>query len=196
MKLILIIFAIFGAILLLIIGGGLFSTQQLQNLTKFSQEKLSQLQPSTSATTDTSQDEQKQFSTKDGKLTFTYPASWIEIPTNSRVVFKAAKFTLQGTSAQLLVTALDSPNKPLQQIIKDMQASNATQQWDMQVLHFQATEKEALFDALYSGPNRETLKSQEKILPPYVISIISQETGWQEFENEAASIIQSARLML
>jgi hypothetical protein len=157
--------------------------------------------------------QEKVFRSLNNEIEVTYSPQWIDVPTNtstlgneesytSTTLLRATKFTLEGTSAQLIITELSTSGKTIDEILQDMQKNNSETGWNMEILSSAQEKTQSTFDIEYTK-EMATLRSKEKIVQinteiekTYIIAIISNSSSWKEFEKEAESILDSVQTML
>jgi len=195
-KVFIFLFAVAGIISLFALGRNYLFDQKFQNLTTSfvpHEDSFQEVIP------------KKSFSSQDHALQVSYPLSWLEIPLpeqkngHAKALFLAARFTLQGESAQLRVSEIQEEQLPFEKTIENMQEASKKDGWQMEILSSLEKGGELVFDARYLAPEgKEDLRSKEKILASsgktYIVAVIASETEWGSFEKEAQYILDHTQL--
>jgi len=161
----------------------------------------------------------KEFISPDRKLKMNYRSDWFEIKEKTmferiipkerleryglETIFLAQKIG-KKMFAQLEVSKMGlEKERGFTDVIEMMKEDNRQNGWEMKILLSTTTEEEMVFQAEYKKAGKDDVHSIEKMLlyeieekkKVYLVSFITFEINWRNFEKEATEIINSAQLI-
>src|SRR3989344_1679757 len=155
-----------------------------------------------------------EFISPDGKLKLKYPADWLVIEGGEflettipqdwkenydlKTLFLGQEFQADGF-AQVIVYQ-GNFDFPVSEIIEKMHNANREQGRQVTITDSKIEEKIGVFEARSIVPQSYTLHSKEKIIKEgkentYLVAFVALEKDWQEFSEQADSIINSAQIV-
>lgn len=161
----------------------------------------------------------KKFITPDGKLELEYLSDWIEIKDkeslsgavseeikekyNFKTLFLASNLKKQVISNLIVSEGFFGPEKDFEQILDIMKEANQKEGLEMEIIKSEVENNECVFEAVYIKTGSLRASSKEKIIllnqegekKAYMIAFVVHAKDWQEFEEEANNIINSAKLV-
>jgi len=156
----------------------------------------------------------KEFVSPDGKLKFEYSSDWLELEKESlekfnrelikeeaKILFFANKLNLERAAfASLFVQEWELKKaENLEEILGEMKGEMKEKGIEKEIIKLKIENKEAILEAKYKREGAASFYSKEKIIFEenkfYVITIITLEKDWAEFENEANEILNSAQII-
>ncbi len=153
----------------------------------------------------------KEFVSPDGKLKLTYQASWIEMDykilesltqrtVEEKPLFFAERIKAQAQKVAFLIAQEINlgDNNNFEEFIKKLGDDAKEKQGDFKILKSEINDNTMVFEAEYKNEKGILSRSKEKIISgekSYLISVITMEKDWEEFEKEATEIIDSVQLI-
>jgi len=159
----------------------------------------------------------KEFITPDKKLKIEYTSEWIEISPekakvffseeilkkyNAKILFFAEKFSLGKIAILCIQEILMKQDVGIDEIIEEMRKNNQEQGRTMEILEMEKKDNEAIFEGRYKNKYETHTKERVFLLEPenshrkiFLIVYMTLEKDWKGLQNEAAKIINSARLI-
>lgn len=158
-------------------------------------------------------EEKKEWISSDGKLALTYPARWIAagedflknlvlapvIQTKAEILFLAYRLeTDWQTPATFLIVREISPEKSLEEIIKEMKREFEEEGGKAEFTIPEAEGSDVELEIILSYPAKDNFYLKGKLIfgkeKTYLVFCISSREDWSGLEQEIRDIFDSARL--
>lgn len=204
-------------LIILILGCGLASYWRFkkfsQSLTEVNLPKIEMPEMKVGEMLFPTKEGYKEFASPDGKLKLKYSAYWIEsdqtlleqfnqegvVLREAKISFFAYQFNFENQALAFLVVEEISPEKSLDEIIKDVEKDVTEKEGELEIINSERENETALIEMKFKRKMEPNFYAKEKIFfgkeKTYLVAFTTFEKDWPKFEEEAGEILNSIEIL-